>query len=82
MTLAAARRTRRLRGRKKVVVSMGKGYVEVRPKGVNKGAIVDHIISQLYTHSGGVDFVLCIGDDSADEFMFQANSSPLVTRNS
>jgi len=58
-----------------VVVSMGKGYVEVRPKGVNKGAIVDHIVSQLYTHSGGVDFILCIGDDSADEFMFQALNS-------
>ena len=40
--------------------------------GINKGAMLDHVISQLYPHSGGIDFVLCIGDDSADEYMFSA----------
>mmetsp|Transcript_36757 Transcript_36757/g.120109 ORF Transcript_36757/g.120109 Transcript_36757/m.120109 type:complete len:1189 (+) Transcript_36757:81-3647(+) len=55
-----------------VAIITGKGYVEVRPKGVNKGAMVDHVVSQLYSQVGGVDFILCIGDDSADEFMFQA----------
>ena len=29
-------------------------------------------VNQLYANSGGVDFVLCIGDDSADEHMFAA----------
>ena len=53
-------------------VTTGKGYLEVRPRGINKGAMLDHVISQLYSHSGGIDFVLCIGDDSADEYMFSA----------
>jgi hypothetical protein len=34
--------------------------------------ILDHVISLLYSTSGGVDFILCIGDDSADEYMFSA----------
>ena len=37
--------------------------------------MLDHMISLLYSNSGGVDFVLCIGDDSADEYMFQALQS-------
>ena len=44
---------------------------QVKPAGVDKGAIVDHLISLLYSQSGGVDFILCIGDDAADEYMFQ-----------
>jgi len=55
-----------------VQVVLGKGYLEVRPTGIDKGVMVDHIISLLHTNSGGVDFVLCIGDDSADECMFSA----------
>jgi len=31
-----------------VSVISGKGYVEVRPTGINKGAMVDHVVSQLY----------------------------------
>ena len=58
-----------------VEVTMGKGYLEVRAKGMNKGVIVDHIISLLYSNCGGVDFVLCIGDDTADESMFSALQS-------
>jgi len=55
-----------------VHIIMGKGYIEVRPRGVNKGVMVDHIVSELYSTSGGIDFILCIGDDAADEYMFQA----------
>ena len=55
-----------------VEVTVGKGYLEVRPSGINKGVMLEHAISQLYTHAGGVDFILCIGDDSADEYMFSA----------
>ena len=55
-----------------VELTMGKGYLEVRARGINKGVILDHIISLLYSNCGGVDFVLCIGDDSADEYMFSA----------
>lgn len=100
-----------------VAIITGKGYVEVRPKGVNKGAeapasrpsprrlspptaggtrrrrdgrprriaallaggrraFLLFAPPPLHTwrpsQVGGVDFILCIGDDSADEFMFQA----------
>jgi hypothetical protein len=44
----------------------------VRPHGINKGVMVDHIVSELYATSGGIDFILCVGDDSGDEYMFQA----------
>lgn len=39
-----------------VSIISGKGYVEVRPSGINKGAMVDHVVSQLYAqvqHEGG-----------------------------
>ena len=44
----------------------------MRPHGINKGVMVDHIVSELYATSGGIDFILCVGDDSGDEYMFQA----------
>jgi len=55
-----------------VEVTIGKGYLEVRPHGINKGAMLDHMLSMLQSNSGGVDFVLCIGDDTSDEYMFSA----------
>mmetsp|Transcript_8817 Transcript_8817/g.20589 ORF Transcript_8817/g.20589 Transcript_8817/m.20589 type:complete len:1206 (+) Transcript_8817:157-3774(+) len=54
-----------------VEVQVGKGYVEIKPAGVDKGAIVSHMLNHLAAASGGVDFVLCVGDDSADEKMFE-----------
>lgn len=47
------------------------GYVEVRPKGVNKGVVSMHIIKNLpkFTVKGKVDFALVIGDDHCDEPM-------------
>ena len=53
-------------------LALGKGYLEIRPRGINKGVILDHIMEQLHANTGGVDFVLCVGDDSADEYMFSA----------
>lgn len=55
-----------------VEVLTGNDYLEVRPEGVDKGVIVDRIMSTLESSgSGYVDFVLCMGDDLSDEFMFQ-----------
>ncbi|TMW59464.1 hypothetical protein Poli38472_004533 [Pythium oligandrum] len=55
-----------------VEVLTGNDYLEVRPEGVDKGVVVDRILSTLEsTGSGYVDFVLCVGDDLSDEFMFQ-----------
>lgn len=58
-----------------VDVQVGKGYVEIKPAGVDKGVIVSLMLNHLAASSGGVDFVLCVGDDSSDEKMFEALNS-------
>jgi len=45
----------------------GKKAVEVRPQGINKGSVVKRILSA----ESDIDFVLCIGDDTTDEDMFE-----------
>ncbi len=42
-----------------VDVTSGKGYVEVKLKGVNKGVAVQLILEQIQKVKGDVDFVLC-----------------------
>ncbi|EKX36313.1 hypothetical protein GUITHDRAFT_145880 [Guillardia theta CCMP2712] len=49
-----------------VEVVMGKSFVRVRHEGVTKGAITKHLMSHI-TDRGGVDFILCLGDDRMDE---------------
>jgi len=53
-------------------VITGKGYVEVKTRGVNKGVAVNNVLQQVTQECGTVDFVLCIGDDRSDEDMFEA----------
>ena len=54
-----------------VAFLMGDDYIEERPEGVDKGSIVDRIISTMETvNDTFVDYVLCIGDDKSDERMF------------
>jgi len=50
----------------------GKGYVEVKIRGVNKGTAVSKVLSKVVQTFGEVDFVLSIGDDRSDEDMFEA----------
>jgi hypothetical protein len=38
-------------------------------QGVNKGALVGHILSH-YGLRGGLDFIMCLGDDSLDTGMY------------
>jgi len=47
------------------------GYVEVRPKGVNKGVVCTHILKSVPKISTWekVDFLLVLGDDHCDEPM-------------
>mmetsp|Transcript_17246 Transcript_17246/g.26687 ORF Transcript_17246/g.26687 Transcript_17246/m.26687 type:complete len:1217 (+) Transcript_17246:65-3715(+) len=47
------------------------GYVEVRPKGVNKGVLAMHVIQHGSQMGGGqkLDFALVMGDDHCDEPM-------------
>uniref|UniRef100_A0AAV1VA43 Uncharacterized protein n=1 Tax=Peronospora matthiolae TaxID=2874970 RepID=A0AAV1VA43_9STRA len=51
-------------------VIQGKDYIEVRPKGLGKGEIVKHLLKKMRVDGNPADFVLCIGDDVADELMF------------
>lgn len=45
----------------------GKGYVEVKLRGVSKGHAVALVLDKLNAKkepgTSGVDFILCIGDD-------------------
>lgn len=55
-----------------VDVLEGKGYVEVKLRGINKGVAVQTILKKVRQTFGEVDFMLCIGDDRSDEDMFDA----------
>uniref|UniRef100_K3WLM1 Trehalose 6-phosphate phosphatase n=1 Tax=Globisporangium ultimum (strain ATCC 200006 / CBS 805.95 / DAOM BR144) TaxID=431595 RepID=K3WLM1_GLOUD len=52
-------------------VIQGKDYIEVRPEGVGKGKVIEHILDKMRIDGNPADFVLCIGDDVADELMFE-----------
>lgn len=54
-----------------VEVVEGKGYIEVKTAGINKGSAVNKILSKITKIRGDPDFVLCIGDDRSDEDMFE-----------
>jgi len=47
------------------------GYVEVRPKGVNKGVVAMHIVksAEKMSQRGKLEFALVMGDDHCDEPM-------------
>lgn len=49
----------------------GKDYIEVRPEGVGKGKVIERILGKMRTDGNPADFVLCLGDDVADELMFE-----------
>jgi len=55
-----------------VEVMEGKGYVEVKLRGINKGVTVSTVLQKITALFGEVDFVLSIGDDRSDEDMFEA----------
>lgn len=70
-----------------IAVLIGKKNIEVRPVDVNKGVVVQRILSER----ADVDLVICAGDDRTDEDMFNvfmapstpsSPSSPLVRRRS
>ena len=52
-------------------ISSGLGYVEVKPRGINKGTSAYRIMQDVYERKGPIDFVLAIGDDTSDEEMFK-----------
>ncbi|CAM8988859.1 unnamed protein product [Rhodiola kirilowii] len=54
-----------------VSVKSGQHIVEVKPQGVNKGLVADHLLNSMLGQGMLPDFVLCIGDDRSDEDMFE-----------
>jgi trehalose 6-phosphate synthase/phosphatase len=55
----------------KLDIVNGKGYVEIKPRNVNKGFFVSHIIKNEFKERNCIpDFIFAIGDDTSDEEMF------------
>eukprot|EP01006_Ploeotia_vitrea_P046484 TRINITY_DN67029_c3_g7_i1.p1 TRINITY_DN67029_c3_g7~~TRINITY_DN67029_c3_g7_i1.p1 ORF type:complete len:827 (+),score=51.22 TRINITY_DN67029_c3_g7_i1:30-2483(+) len=50
----------------------GKMAVEVRPFGVNKGTSVFKILDHLVPNASEIGWIMCAGDDTADDQMFDA----------
>eukprot|EP00635_Sarcinochrysidales_sp_CCMP3193_P006760 CAMPEP_0118910054 /NCGR_PEP_ID=MMETSP1166-20130328/12361_1 /TAXON_ID=1104430 /ORGANISM="Chrysoreinhardia sp, Strain CCMP3193" /LENGTH=2032 /DNA_ID=CAMNT_0006849509 /DNA_START=180 /DNA_END=6279 /DNA_ORIENTATION=+ len=51
------------------------GYLEVRPAGVDKGALLNRLLLALSAAGRPADFAMVVGDDESDEPMFRALSS-------
>ncbi|KAB2055361.1 hypothetical protein ES319_A11G032400v1 [Gossypium barbadense] len=66
-----------------VSVKSGQHVVEVKPQGVNKGLVAEHLLTTMRQKGKLPDFVLCIGDDRSDEDMFEvimrAKTSPRLS---
>jgi len=56
----------------------GRGFVEVKLKRLEKEEFIRGVLESVKEIKGDIDFVLCIGDDTADEPMFQIINS-LIT---
>ena len=48
----------------------GKGYLEIIGKNIHKGYFVGYKIKEYIKNRNSLDFILCIGDDTSDEKMF------------
>ena len=58
----------------------GHDIIEVKPSGVNKGQVVENILTEASQDMDGApDFVLCIGDDRSDEKMYNAMENIIVS---
>lgn len=56
-------------------ISSGLSYVEVRPRGMDKGNTARYILQRISEKKGPVDFIVAIGDDLSDEAMFKMVSN-------
>ena len=52
-------------------VVMGMDYVEVKPRNLNKGYFISHILEQDVMKGVKPEFIFAIGDDISDEEMFK-----------
>eukprot|EP00002_Diphylleia_rotans_P016525 TRINITY_DN3217_c0_g1_i3.p1 TRINITY_DN3217_c0_g1~~TRINITY_DN3217_c0_g1_i3.p1 ORF type:complete len:930 (-),score=208.84 TRINITY_DN3217_c0_g1_i3:490-3279(-) len=54
-----------------IQIQHGKGLLEVKPHGINKGVAVERILQEVGSKDGSSqDFIMAIGDDRSDEDMF------------
>lgn len=51
-------------------VCAGNGYVEVKPRGINKGTALRLLAKRVAEKMGEIDFIMAVGDDVNDEDMF------------
>lgn len=51
-------------------VCAGNGYVEVKPRGINKGTALRLLAKRVVEEIGEIDFIMAVGDDVNDEDMF------------
>lgn len=63
-------------------VTSGFGFVEVKPKGLNKGTAIIQLLRHIESTKGPVDMVFAAGDDVADEEMFRTLHSLKTEQNS
>ena len=52
-------------------VVMGINYVEVKPRNLNKGYFISHILEQDVKNGVKPEFIFAVGDDISDEEMFK-----------
>jgi trehalose-phosphatase len=55
----------------KLDIVNGKGYVEIKPRNVNKGYFISEIIKEEFVNKRNPDFIFTVGDDTSDEEMFK-----------
>jgi trehalose-phosphatase len=55
----------------KLDIVNGKGYVEIKPRSVNKGYFISEIIKNEFVNNRSPDFIFAVGDDTSDEEMFK-----------
>ena len=58
-------------GDTKLDVVIGKDYVEIKPKNINKGFFISQILLKNLENNDIPDFIFAIGDDTSDEEMFK-----------
>ena len=60
----------KLRNKYGFKIKKGKGFMELLSKNVDKGHFVEYILKEVINNKQNLDFILCIGDDTNDEKMF------------
>lgn len=59
----------------------GTGYVEVKPRTINKGYTVEYLLEECYNAGIVFDFVFVVGDDASDEEMFKVLKDMVLSKN-